>query len=151
EPLPRNSLSSLSVRRVPRAAVPLASAAARLELLEYFLLHYEDLPRCAQAGLEWLARHAGVRRSICLAIDGDAGMLVGVAGVGVSADDLEDYSSPLSHTHDPLVRGRDNGVARHPGFGGAPVLAVPLRGDRQDDGDAVGVLLVKTGTAVTGN
>src|SRR6185503_5180432 len=163
EPLPRNSLSSLSVRRVPRAAVPLASAAARLELLEYFLLHYEDLPRCAQAGLEWLARHAGVRRSICLAIDGDAGVLVGVAGVGVSADDLEEYSSPLSHTHDPLVRaltapvpsalrsGRDNGLARYPGFGGAPVLAVPLRGDRHDDGDAVGLLLVKTGTSVTGS
>jgi PAS domain S-box-containing protein len=151
------------MRSATRATGPLASAAARLELLEYFLLHYEDLPRCGQAGLEWLARHAGVRRSICLAIDGDAGLLVGVAGVGVSAGDLEEYSSPLSHTREPLVRaltapapttlrsGRDNGLARYPGFGGAPVLAVPLRGDRQDDGDAVGLLLVKTGTSVTGN
>jgi hypothetical protein len=117
--------------------VPLASASARLELLEYFLLHSEDLPLCAQASLEWLARHAGVRRSICLAIDGDAGLLVGVAGVGVSADDLEEYSAPLSHSHDPIVRaltapaptalrsGRDNGLARHPGFGVA--LSWPCR------------------------
>ena len=83
------------MRSATRATVPLASAAARLELLEYFLAHHEDLPRCAQASLEWLARHAGVRRSICLAVDGDAGLLVGVAGVGVSADDLEEYSAPL--------------------------------------------------------
>jgi len=160
--LPRHSLSSLSARRTSRVTAPAANAAARLELLEYFLVHREDLPRCAQASLEWLARHAGVRRSVCLSIDADAGVLVGVAGVGVSTEDLEEYSSPLVHLHDPLVRaltapapmalrsGRENGHARHPGFGSAPVLAVPLRDDRQDDGDAVGLLLVKTGTSVTG-
>ena len=160
--MPRHSLSSLSARRTSRVTAPAANAAARLELLEYFLVHREDLPRCAQASLEWLARHAGVRRSVCLSIDADAGVLVGVAGVGVSTDDLEEYSSPLLHLHDPLVRaltapapmalrsGRENGHARHPGFGNAPVLAVPLRDDRQDDGDAVGLLLVKTGTSVTG-
>ena len=86
--MPRHSLSSVPVRSISRAVVPAASAAARLELLEYFLVHHEDLPRCAQASLEWLARHPGVRRSICLAIDGDAGLLVGVAGIGVSIDDL---------------------------------------------------------------
>jgi PAS domain-containing protein len=31
------------------------------------------------------------------------------------------------------------------------VLAVPLRGDRQDDADAVGLLLVKAGTSLTGD
>jgi PAS domain S-box-containing protein len=137
-------------------------AAARLELLEYFLVHYEDLPRCAQASLEWLARHAGVRRAVCLSIDSDAGLLVGVAGVGVSPDDVEEYATALSHPPHPLVRAltaaapttlrgsRGNGHGRHPGFGGTPVLAVPLRGDRQDDADAVGLLLLKTGTSVTG-
>ena len=140
---------------------PPAWAAARLELLEYFLVHHEDLPRCAEASLEWLARHTGVRRSICLAIDGDAGVLVGVAGLGVSIDDVEEYSAPLSHTHDPLIRAltaptattlrtsRENGHGRFPGFGGAPVIAVPLRNDRQDDADAVGLLLMKSGTSLT--
>ena len=140
-----------------------ATAAARLELLEYFLVHHEDLSRCAQAGLEWLSRHTGVRRSVCLSIDADTGVLVGVAGVGVSADHLEEYSAPLPLLHDPLVRaltapapmvlrsGRDNGHSRYPGFGSAPVLAVPLRSDRQGDADAIGLLLVKTGTSVTGD
>jgi PAS domain S-box-containing protein len=154
--LARHSFSSVPVRSISRAAAPPANAAARLELLEYFLVHHEDLPRCAEASLEWLARHAGVRRSVCLAIDGDAGMLVGVAGVGVTIGDVEEYSSLLAHAHDPLVRAltapapttlrasRDNGHGRFPGFGGAAVLAIPLRNDRQDDADAVGLLLVKT-------
>src|SRR5688572_33349442 len=89
-------------------------------------------------------------------------MLVGVAGIGVTVSDVEEYSSPLSHTHDPLIRaltapapmtlrtGRENGHGRFPGFGGAAVLAIPLR-NRQDDSEAVGLLLVKTGTAVAGS
>jgi len=161
--LTRHSFSSVPVRSISRAAAPLAPAAARLELLEYFLAHHEDLPRCAQASLEWLARHAGVRRSICLSIDGDAGMLVGVAGIGVTVGDVEVYSSPLSHAHDPLIRAltaptpttlrtsRENGHGRFPGFGVGAVLAIPLRNDRQDDADAVGLLLVKSGTAVAGS
>ena len=100
----RHSFSSLPARSISRAAAPLVNAAARLELLEYFLIHYDDLPGCAQAGLDWLARHAGVRRSICLAIDGDAGMLVGVAGLGVATEDVETYAAVLAHSHDPLVR-----------------------------------------------
>jgi PAS domain S-box-containing protein len=156
-------LSSVPVRSISRAAAPLASAAARLELLEYFLVHHEDLPRCAQASLEWLARNAGARRAICLAIDGDAGMLVGVAGVGVTPGDVGEYSSLLTHPHDPLIGaltapvpttlrvGRENGHGRFPGFGGSAVLAIPLRNDRQDDADAVGLLLVKTGTSVSGD
>jgi PAS domain S-box-containing protein len=161
--LTRHSFSSVPVRSISRAAPPLANAAARLELLEYFLVHHEDLPRCAQASLEWLARHAGVRRSICLSIDGDAGMLVGVAGIGVTVGDVEEYSSPLPNAHDPLIRAltapapmtlrasRENGHGRFPGFGGAAVLAIPLRNDRQDDAEAVGLLLVKAGTPVAGS
>ena len=67
-----------------------------------------------------------------------------------------------SRTHDPLIRadragaddagrGRENGHGRFPGFGVGAVLAIPLRNDRQDDPDAVGLLLVKTGTAVAGS
>ena len=49
---------------------------ARLELLEFYLTHHDDIVRCAQASVEWLSRHAGIRRAMCLAVDADAGVLV---------------------------------------------------------------------------
>ena len=73
-----------------------AAEAARLELLEYFLIHHDDLQRSAQASLEWLHRHTGVKRSICLLADRDSGTLIGVAGVGVPTDDVEMFASSLS-------------------------------------------------------
>jgi hypothetical protein len=76
-------MSALQVRSISRAPVSLVNHAARLELLEYFLVHHEDLVRCAQTGLAWLARHAGVKRAVCLAVDAESSMLVGVAGHGV--------------------------------------------------------------------
>ena len=149
------------MRSISRATAPVVNAVARLELLEYFLVHYEDVSRCAQASLEWLARHAGVRRAIALAIDAEAGLLVGVGGIGVTTDDVEAYASQLTHVHDPLVRAltapapmtlrttRDNnGHGRYAGFAASPVLALPLRGD-EEDADAVGLLLLRGGTAVT--
>src|SRR5687767_1771681 len=95
-------MSTLQARSLSRASVPLVPQAARLELLEYYLVHYEDLARSAQASLEWLARHAGVRRSMVLAVDNDAGMLVGIAGVGVPAES-EGMQWPLADTRDPFV------------------------------------------------
>jgi hypothetical protein len=71
------------------SAAPLATAAARVELLEYYLAHHEDLVRCAKASVDWLARYGGVRRSICLAVDPDSSQLVGLAGAGVPGDDVE--------------------------------------------------------------
>src|SRR5688500_8906952 len=101
-------MSSLQVRTASRAAAPLVTHAARLELLEYYLAHHEDLVRCAQASVDWVARHASVRRALCLVVDSDAGQLVGLAGVGVSADDIELFSLALSDSHDPLVRALGN-------------------------------------------
>ena len=139
-----------------------ATVAARLELLERFLIHHEDLARCAEASLSWLARHAQVRRSVCLAVDVESYSLVGMAGHGVSAEALELFSSPVSDTTDPLVtillRGepavyrtaRANGDARATApspFGAGPVLAMPLRGAR--DGEALGLLLLRAATPVT--
>ena len=54
-------MSSLTARSVSRTAVATVNRAARLELLEYFLAHTEDLVLCVETGLEWLA----TRRGIC--------------------------------------------------------------------------------------
>src|SRR6188474_1353928 len=97
-------MTTVQARRAARAPVPAVNHAARLELLEYYLVHHEDLVRCAQASLDWLARHADVRRSVCLAVDAEAGLLVGIAGVGVPIDNVELFSAALGDTHDPIVR-----------------------------------------------
>src|SRR5688572_22360646 len=148
------------MRSVSRAAAAPVNHPARLELLEYYLAHHEDLVRCAQASVDWLSRHAGVRRSLCLAVDSDASQLVGLAGAGMPVDDIELFSLSLSDIHDPLVRAlaapeptviRPSRVNGHGGrgtpLGAGPYSAIPLRGARDSDADAVGLLLVRSGTA----
>src|SRR6187455_3142177 len=89
----------MAIRRPLRA-----DATARLELLEYYLEHNADLARCTQASLEWLARHAGVRKSVCLGVDAAASLLVGVGGYGASNEEVELFSWAVSDAHDPLIR-----------------------------------------------
>ena len=84
-------MKSVGVRAASRTPLR-ADATARLELLEFYLGQNEDLARCTQASLEWLARHAGVRRSVCLVVDAAASLLVGVGGYGVSNEDVELFS-----------------------------------------------------------
>ena len=161
----RQSITSVQSRSVARAPSPAVTYTARLELLEYYLVHHDDLVRCAQASLDWLARHAGVRRSVCLAVDGETGLLVGIAGVGVPIDNVELFSASLADTHDPIVRALSaaeptvvraaaaNGPAPRVAtpLGAAPFTAVPLRGTRQHQDDAVGLLLLRNGTAMSGD
>jgi PAS domain S-box-containing protein len=159
-------MSTLQARSLSRAAtVSIVHHAARLELLEYYLVHYEDLTRCAHASLEWLTRHAGTKRAVCLAVDSDAGMLVGIAGLGVPGEDVELFSWPLSDTRDPLVAAlaasapvvlkphRVNGhvgrMAASTPLGAGPVTAVPLRGVRDTEDTALGLLLLRPGTSLT--
>jgi PAS domain S-box-containing protein len=153
-------MSSLQVRPVSRADAPAVNYAARLELLEYYLAHHEDLVRCAQASLDWLARHAGIRRAACLAVDGEASQLVGLAASAALAEGVESFTVPLSGTHDPLVqaltadgpvamRGRTNGNGPRLPLGGGAFTAIPLRGGRDGDDDAVGLLLIKSGTSTS--
>src|SRR5689334_17626894 len=97
-------MSSLSVRNVSRGApVPIVNSAARLELLEYYLAHHDDLARCAYASLDWLARYARIPRSVCLAVDRDAATLVGISGFGVPVEDVELFAWPLADRTDSLV------------------------------------------------
>ena len=95
-----SSLQARSLSRPPAASI--VDTSARLELLEYFLVHSDDVALCAQASLEWLADNAGVKRSMCLAVDAESSALVGIAGHGVPAEDVELYSWSLER-HDPLV------------------------------------------------
>jgi PAS domain S-box-containing protein len=149
-------------RSLARQTLSPAAEAARLELLEYFLIHHDDLPRCAHASLEWLYRHAGVKRSVCLIADRDAGVLVGAAGFGVVADNVEAFTSSLADERDPLVAalaapgpiilksGRQNGpmtraIPQTP-LGAGPFAAIPLRGVRDSDQGAVGLLLMRPGS-----
>src|SRR5687767_12639248 len=74
-------MTSLQARTLSRAAVA-ASDASRLERL---------------------GRYAGVKLSVCLAVDNDAGLLTGIAGFGVPGDDVDLFSWPLTDTRDPLV------------------------------------------------
>ena len=152
-------MSSLQMRTGARAvAASPTNHAARLELLEFYLAHHEDVARCAQTSVEWLARHAGIRQSVCLALDGEATMLVAVAGHGVRAEDIEAFVWPLHDVSDPLVlalaartplnfkAARTNGhpsraVPRTP-LGNVPFTAIPLGGSRGAE-TAVGLLLVR--------
>src|SRR5258706_7084536 len=155
-------MSSLQARTFTRTAGTAVNHAARLELLEHYLAHHEDIVRCAQLSLDWLARHAGVRQSACLAVETESNMLVGVAAHGTIGDDIELYSWPLSDTFEPLVAAlcspapvhfksyKPNGHAGHlpsTPLGRGPFTAVALgtRGDGVTEGDdtAPGLLLCR--------
>src|SRR6185436_1184294 len=96
-------MSSLQARTFTRTAGTAINYPARLELLEHYLAHHEDIVRCAEVSLEWLARHAGVKQSACLAVDAESSMLVGIAAHGTVGEDIELFSWPLSDTHEPII------------------------------------------------
>src|SRR6267142_2556152 len=137
-------MSSLQARTFTRTSAGTAvSHAARLELLEHYLTHHEDVVRCAQLSLEWLARHAGVKQSACLAVDAESNMLVGIAAYGTVGGKIELSSWPLSDAYDPVIAAlqspvpvhfksyRPNGYAAHAPstpLGRGPFTAVPLGG-----------------------
>src|SRR5687768_7451879 len=144
-------------RSLSRAVVSTVHDAARLELLEYFLVHPEDLGHCAHAGLEWLARHASIKRSLCLIVDHEAGVFVRVASHGIASDDVEAFVWPLD-SRDPLVDALSVGhptLIRPERFdghrletpaallGGGSFTVIPLRGVHENDGEGVGLLLLR--------
>ena len=152
-------MSSLQARSFTRPIGSGASHAARLELLENYLAHHEDILRCAHLSLEWLARYAGVKQSACLAADAESNMLVGIAAHGIAGDDIELFSWPLSDTYDPLIGAlqasrpvqfrsyRPNGHAAPTPLGRGPFTAIPLglRGGNVGERDdlAPGLLLLR--------
>jgi PAS domain S-box-containing protein len=143
-------------RSLSRTKPAPSTEAARLELLESYVVHHEDLARCAQLSLEWLARHAGVRRSMCIVAERDEARLVGLSGYGVPTDEVALFTWPMSDARDPLAAavsasgptvlraGRANHDTRRPmpvtPLGAGHITAIPLRGT---DTDALGLLLLR--------
>jgi signal transduction histidine kinase len=76
-------------------------AESKLALVE-FLMGCEDVQRCGQRALQWLAEHAGLRRGSCLVIERDR--LLGVAAHGVPPEDVLRFSLDLEDREHPLVR-----------------------------------------------
>jgi PAS domain S-box-containing protein len=154
-------MTPLQARSLSRDTVSTTDNAARLELLEYYLVHHDDLARCAQASLEWLDRHAGVQRSMCLVIEGDSAVLTAIAGYGIASDDVDLFAWPLSDMRDPLVgalgaaqpvtirpargSGHVGRVTPATPLGAGPFTAVPLRGVRDTGEGALGLLLLRRG------
>ena len=157
-------MSSLQARTFTRTTGAPVNYAARLELLEQYLSHHEDVVRCAQVSLEWLARHAGVKQSACLAVDAESSMLVGIAAHGTTGEDIDLFSWPLSDTYERLIAAlrspvplhfksyRPNGHAAHlptTPLGRGAFTAIPLgprNGAPDSDDVAPGLLLVRTPT-----
>ena len=138
-------MRSLQVRPIARAPVSTVDDSARLGLLEYYLAHHEDLVRCAQASVDWLSRHVGTRRVACLAVDGEASQLVGLAASGLAAEEIESFTLSLSRSHDPLIQAltADRPVAVRGGTNangprlpiGSGFTVTPLGGGRAGDTD----------------
>jgi PAS domain S-box-containing protein len=158
-------MSSLQARTFTRPIGGGVNHAARLELLENYLAHHEDILRCAHMSLEWLARYAGVKQVACLAVDAESNMLVGIAAHGVAGDDIELFSWPLSDTYDPLIGAlqasgpvqfrsyRPNGHAAPTPLGRGAFTAIPLglRGSNVGERDdlAPGLLLLRAPAITT--
>lgn len=159
-------MSPLSVRTIARTT-PSAGNAARLELLEYYLLHSDDAARCAHASLDWLARHCGVKQALCLAVDPDSNELIAIAGAGLPSSDVDLFTVSLADPRDPLVaalsapkpiifkQGRDS--AHSEAIDGTPFrsgmfTAIPLRSDEDHQDEAgLGLLLLRTQNGASGD
>jgi signal transduction histidine kinase len=157
-------MSPAPVRNLTRAPAARVDHAARLELLESFLAQHEDVRVCAQTSVEWLARHAAVRKSVCLAVDPETSRLAGVAGYGVSKEDVLRSAWPLSDERAPLISTllgtrpvvfetprdgtRTDAVPATPLRSGS-FVALPLHPGRPRTRGAVGLLLLRAGTEVT--
>ncbi len=144
------------------ASAPAAGAEARLALVE-FLLECDDPAECAQAAVEWLGEHAGVRQAVCALVDAGATRLRGTAGYGVAPGKVARFGVDLETRDHPLVsvlagsrpvffRPARAGRRRHPPtpLGGVAFHAVPLGALEVSDRLAVGLLLAVNGSEEVG-
>jgi PAS domain-containing protein len=130
------------------------NAEAKLGLME-FLLGSVDLDASARQGLDWLARHAGVRQAVCAIVDNTGSYLLAIAERGLSDSawafslSLYDGDHPLVavlHSVEPVYLDRTSAANWTP-LDGTSGLAVPLRVGRADASDpADGVLLIDAAT-----
>jgi PAS domain S-box-containing protein len=94
------SLARLEV--LPRPGSGSVGSKAKLALVDA-LLAEEEARACAGVALRWLVRHAGVERAVCAVADGESGHLLGLAGIGVPAAEVESFSLDLGDRTHPLA------------------------------------------------
>ena len=128
------------------------SIGAKLALAE-FLLTCEDMASCAQHAMEWLGKYVGVRKALCLAVDPNQKRLFGLAGYGLPASGIEQFSLSLEDLPHPLLTAlsetgpvvvrSDSGHHSGSPFGEKTFLAIPLGDvDQSHQRTAVGLILV---------
>ncbi len=141
---------------MPRAALksfPRSGGAGpqgRLGLLDALLA--EEEPRsCAVTTLRWLVRHSGVERALCAVLDSEGGHLAGLAGIGLSIEEIDRFQLGLSDRAHPLVLalvGAEPVAFHAPGsdlgspFGSQPFHAIPLSGPNDSGELGPGLLLL---------
>jgi PAS domain S-box-containing protein len=122
--------------------------------LAEFLLTTEDLTEISQMSLDWLSRHAGVPRSLCLVPPDDyAASLVTIASHGIAPTSAT-FTLNLDETEHPLVKAWTGGqpVTLPPPedprqspltpIGHGAVHALPLVGPEPSHRPSVGLLLL---------
>jgi signal transduction histidine kinase len=77
-------------------------AEAKLALTE-FLMSSVDASVCAQRGVEWLGRNAGVGRALIAVSAGDPSRLWGIAALGISPARTGEFVLDLDDRRNPLV------------------------------------------------
>ena len=95
------SVAHLDVLPVPRGGGSIG-AKAKLSLVDALLAEHEVRP-CALLALRWLARHTGIERALCLAVDPESGRLAGLTGLGVPPAAVDAFSLDLADRTHPLV------------------------------------------------
>src|SRR5579871_3204133 len=130
-----------------------ASPESKLALAE-FLLVSEDIAECAERSLEWLEKHAGVRKSVCLAVDSSQKKLVVLAAHGIPVEETQNLSLDLDDKEHPLVAALDKsktvilrGSLANPRLAITPYssdafAAIQLGESSPDDRTPVGLLVV---------
>src|SRR5436309_1967254 len=95
------SVAHLDVLPAPRGGGSIG-AKAKLSLVDALLAEHEVRP-CALLALRWLARHTGIERALCLAVDPESGRLAGLTGLGVPPAAVDAFSLDLADRAHPLV------------------------------------------------
>jgi signal transduction histidine kinase len=153
-----------TVRPALRTGVPGSLTQAKLDLLEAFLSPRADVLACAQLACEWLARHAGVARSLCAVLDSTRTNLIGLAGHGLAVDAIEGFSISIEERRHPLVSvlgrveplffktARNSAGERVPEtpFGSQAFAAISLGVGRTAENPGIGLMLVSPAPATLG-
>ncbi len=158
--LPMSAIESRG-SRTARAAPPKinpkinrVSTESKLALTESLLMSVE-VSECARLCMEWLGKHIGVDKALCLIADSSQNRLIPLAHWGMSPVEIQEPSPELDDQRHPLVAamakkhpvtfyGNFTNPHNHAGrTGESRFEAISLRGAGEDDNVAgVGVLLV---------